>query len=44
MNFWDALIIGAALRAGAAELVTEDLQDGREFGSLRVRNPFTASS
>ncbi len=44
VNFWDALIIEAALRAGATELVTEDLQDGREFGSLRVRNPFTASS
>ena len=44
VNFWDALIVKAALRAGATELVTEDLQDGREFGSLRVRNPFKASS
>lgn len=42
MNFWDALIVEAALRAGATELVTEDLQDGREFGSLRVHNPFKA--
>ncbi|MCA1671233.1 MAG: PIN domain-containing protein [Actinobacteria bacterium] len=42
VNFWDALIVEAALRAGATELVTEDLQDGREFGSLRVHNPFKA--
>lgn len=40
VSFWDALIIEAALRAGATELLTEDLQDGRWFGPLRVRNPF----
>jgi predicted nucleic acid-binding protein len=43
VNFWDALIIEAALRAGATELVSEDLQDGRRFGPLRVRNPFSAA-
>ncbi len=42
INFWDALIIEAALRAGAGELVTEDLQHGRRFGELTVRNPFHA--
>jgi predicted nucleic acid-binding protein len=40
INFWDALIVEAALRASAAELVTEDLQDGRQFDQLTVRNPF----
>ena len=40
INFWDALIVEAALRAGADELVTEDLQHGRRFGKLQVRNPF----
>jgi predicted nucleic acid-binding protein len=40
INFWDALIIEAALRADADELVTEDLQHGRRFGELTVRNPF----
>jgi predicted nucleic acid-binding protein len=44
VNFWDALIVEAALRAGATELVTEDLQDGCEFGALRVRNPFKTQS
>jgi predicted nucleic acid-binding protein len=40
ISFWDALIIEAALRAGATELVTEDLQHGHRFGELTVRNPF----
>ncbi|PZS40831.1 MAG: hypothetical protein DLM62_00760 [Pseudonocardiales bacterium] len=40
VNFWDALIIEAALRAGATELVTQDLPDGCRFGELTVRNPF----
>jgi len=40
VNFWDALIVQAALRASATFLVSEDLQDGRRFGSLTVRNPF----
>jgi len=40
INFWDALIVEAALRAGAVELVTEDLQNGRQFDHLTVRNPF----
>jgi predicted nucleic acid-binding protein len=41
INFWDALIIEAALLAGADTLVTEDLQHGRRFGELVVHNPFT---
>ena len=40
LAFWDALIVEAALRAGAGRLVSEDLQDGRQFGSLTVVNPF----
>jgi predicted nucleic acid-binding protein len=40
MSFWDALIIEAAQAAGAAELLSEDLQDGRRFGSLVLMNPF----
>jgi predicted nucleic acid-binding protein len=40
INFWDALIVEAAVRAGATELVTEDLQHGRRFGELQIRNPF----
>ena len=43
LAFWDALIVEAALRAGASLLLSEDLQDGRRFGPLRVANPFTES-
>jgi predicted nucleic acid-binding protein len=38
--FWDAMIIEAALRCDAYQLLTEDMQDGRKFGSLTVHNPF----
>ncbi len=39
-SFWDALILEAALSAGAERLLTEDLQHGQEIESLRVENPF----
>jgi len=42
VSFGDALIVEAALLAGADTLLTEDLQDGRRFGELTVRNPFLA--
>lgn len=40
VQFWDALIIEAALRAGATRLLSEYLQHGRKFGDLVVENPF----
>jgi len=40
MSFWDSLIVEAALEAKAEILYSEDLQDGRRFGSLAVRNPY----
>ena len=42
INFWDALIVEAALLSGADTLLTEDLQHGRRFGELTVHNPFLA--
>jgi predicted nucleic acid-binding protein len=39
-TFWDALIVEAALRAGARRLLTEDLQHGQRIGNLTVENPF----
>jgi predicted nucleic acid-binding protein len=41
LSFWDALIVEAARRAGAARLLSEDLQDGREIAGVLVTNPFT---
>ncbi len=41
ISFWDALVVEAALAAGATRLLTEDLQHGHVFdGTLRVENPF----
>ncbi|OGO58535.1 MAG: hypothetical protein A2Z32_14735 [Chloroflexi bacterium RBG_16_69_14] len=40
LSFWDALIIEAATRAGAARVVTEDLQGGRVIDGVRIENPF----
>ena len=40
LSFWDALIIEAARVGGAARLLTEDLQSGREMAGVRIENPF----
>jgi len=40
LSFSDSLIVAAALEADCSRLLTEDLQDGQSFGSLRVVNPF----
>ena len=42
LSFWDSLIVQAAIHTGADRLVSEDLQDGRRFGTLTVENPFPA--
>ena len=44
LSYWDALIIESALDAGAAVLLTEDLQHGQAFAQLRVVNPFADDS
>ncbi|MDP9412158.1 MAG: PIN domain-containing protein [Actinomycetota bacterium] len=40
LSFWDALIVEAALSAGADRLLTEDLQHGQVIGGMSVENPF----
>lgn len=40
LSCWDAAIIVSAQRLGCALLWSEDLQDGMEFGGVRIRNPF----
>ena len=39
-RFYDSLIVAAALRSGAPILYSEDLQHGRNFGDMEIRNPF----
>lgn len=40
INFYDAMIVQAALDLGCETLYSEDFQDGRKYGSLTVVNPF----
>ena len=40
LAWYDALIVAAAQQSGCTTLLSEDLQHGRTFGSLRVVNPF----
>ena len=40
IDFWDGQILAAAHRFGAATLLTEDLDHGQTYGSVRCENPF----
>jgi predicted nucleic acid-binding protein len=44
LQYFDALIIAVAARAGATMLLSEDMQDGLEVAGLRVVNPFLAGN
>jgi len=41
LHWYDSLIVAAALESGARLLYSEDLQDGRRFAGLTIRNPFS---
>ncbi|HET7836376.1 MAG TPA: PIN domain-containing protein [Variovorax sp.] len=41
LQWWDALILEAALRGNADVLVSQDGQHGQRFGKLVVENPFS---
>ena len=43
LSYWDALILAAALRSGAAYLLSEDFQADRVYGEIQVLNPFRHS-
>jgi predicted nucleic acid-binding protein len=40
ISYWDAAVIAAAERLGAAMLYSEDLNHGQVYGSVTVINPF----
>ena len=40
LSLWDSLILAAARASGAAELITEDLNHGQDYGGIRAVNPF----
>jgi predicted nucleic acid-binding protein len=39
ISFWDALIVAAAEQAGAAQVLSEDLNDGQTIAGIRIVNP-----
>lgn len=39
ISFWDALIVASAEQAGAAQLYSEDLNDGQSIAGVKVINP-----
>jgi predicted nucleic acid-binding protein len=41
IGFWDALILAAARKAGAARLLTEGLTSGQIVAGVRIENPFS---
>lgn len=41
LSWWDSQIVAAAQLQGCALLLSEDLQDGGDYGGVTVRNPFT---
>jgi predicted nucleic acid-binding protein len=40
-SFWDALIVEAALQVDCKILFSEDMQDERQIGRLKIINPFS---
>ena len=40
LSYWDAAIVAAALALGCRELLSEDMQHGREIEEVRIVNPF----
>jgi predicted nucleic acid-binding protein len=41
ISYWDAAILAAAEALGAKTLYSEDLNEGQQYGRVRVVNPFS---
>src|SRR5262245_59120258 len=41
LNWWDCLVVGAVQVQHCVLLLSEDLQDGADYGGVIVRSPFT---
>lgn len=40
ISYWDAAVVEAARSLNCRQLLSEDLNDGQDFGGVVVRNPF----
>lgn len=43
ISYWDGVILAAAEALGSHTVYSEDLNDGQEYGRVRVVNPFSRS-
>ncbi|MGH8638637.1 MAG: PIN domain-containing protein [Burkholderiales bacterium] len=43
LSWWDSLVVAAAQLQGCVLLLTEDLQDGCDYGGVAARSPFSTS-
>lgn len=43
IGFWDALIVASALKNGANQILSEDLNAGQTIAGIRIENPFLAA-
>jgi predicted nucleic acid-binding protein len=43
ISFWDALIVAAAVKAGAARILSEDMNHGQSIAGVVIENPFVTS-
>jgi len=42
-SFWDAMLLETAAQAGVMQFLSEDLQHGRVWKGMSIRNPFEHS-
>ena len=40
LSYWDAAIIAAAQEGNCSEVLSEDMNDGQNYGGVKVVNPF----
>jgi predicted nucleic acid-binding protein len=40
IGFWDALIVAAAVKAGAVRIISEDMNPGQAIAGISIENPF----
>ena len=40
LSFWDAMVVSAAFQAGAAKILSEDLNAGQKIAGIPIVNPF----
>jgi len=44
LNIWDARLLGACGGGKVSDLLSEDMQDGGQYGPVRVLNPFNSAN